>query len=468
MKVVFVIDNIYFEHLGIMTLSSILKKAGYDVDVALAEYNSIKSKLANNSFTLLAYSAYSFVISHFLKLNRKIKEEFNVFSVFGGPHPTHFSEFINEPGVDGVCIGEGDYALLDLANNLTEDKPITNIANWWIKQNQEVFRNPARPLIKDLDTLPFADRAIFPIYYAAVVLTARGCPYKCSFCQPRTEFRRRNVDNVIEELREIKTKTNVRFIYFVDMTFNISSEWLDEFSEKYRRQIGLPFHCRIRADLVTRENTESLKDAGCFSVGMGIETANDYLRNKILNKGITKEQILSASKVIKEYKIKLLTFNMIGIPLGSLKDDLDTLRLGIKCKPDYAKVEPIFIYKDTQIHNFLINDQRFKHLEVPEQDNYYIFWKPKGYSYNIRKIINLNQLFSLTVEFPFILPLVPFLIRLPLRRLYAFLFLIWTKYCLNFRIWGGNILGWRNFYIELLKGIKKFHPGVQLIQQVDG
>lgn len=467
MKIIFVSDNIHFEHLGIMSLSSILKNAGYDVDISGPTYSSLKTKLSNNGFTVLAYSAHSFVAPYFLELNRKIKEEFDVFSVFGGPHLTYSPEIINEPGVDGVCIGEGDYALLDMVDNLAKGRPVTNIENWWIRQDGRVFKNPARPLIRDLDILPFGDRKLFPVSYLAFVLTARGCPYRCSFCQPRAPFRRRSVDNVIEELRQLKSDTNARFIYFVDMTFNISGPWLNEFSEKYRKEIGLPFHCRIRADLVTAENTKCLKGAGCFSVGMGIETANDYLRNNVLNKAVSKDEIISAAKIIRKNKIRLLTFNIIGIPLGSLENDFETLKLNIECRPDYAKVEPLFIYKGTDIYNFVTTDSRFRHLEAPQQGNYYIFWKSKKHIRNPRRIINLNQLFSLAVEFPFFLPLLPLLIKLPLRRAYGLLYLIWGRYRLYFCIWGGRMLGWNKFGIWLIKGIKQFKLGTQLIHQVD-
>ena len=99
-----------------------------------------------------------------------------------------------------------------------------------------------------------------------------------------------------------------------------------------------------------------LKEAGCYCVCMGIESANDYLRNEVLKKGISKEQIISAAQIIKRYKIKLKTTNLVGVPLGSLKDDLDTLRLNIQCRSNYARGNMLFVYRNTDLYTFLIND----------------------------------------------------------------------------------------------------------------
>jgi len=455
MHILFLVEDLNIEQLGISCLSSISKKAGHNVDMAEAKYDKVKRKIKNNNFTILAYSVHFNIVRYYLDLNRKIKEEFKVFSIFGGPQPTAFPEMINEPGLDGVCIGEGEYALLELANNLQEGRPITDIANWWIKQDNQIFRNPTRPLIKDLDTLPFADRTLFSSILMSSVMTSRGCPYLCSFCTAIGEFRRRSVDNVIAELRELKKNINVKFIAFYDTVFNISLDWLREFSGKYRKEIGLPFYCYVRADLVTPESMGYLKEAGCFSVTMGIETANDYLRNEVLKKAISKEQIIQAAEIIKRYKIRLRTTNLLGIPFGSLEDDLDTLRLNIQCRPDLAKASIFFVQKNTAIYNFLAKYPEFKQLKSFLQEDLYVNLESRSSAYKIRKIKNLNQLFGLIVEFPFLLPQAQLLIELPLFRFYLFLNRLWTEYCFDFRIYSKYLSGWRFFFIRLGKYLKR-------------
>ncbi|MDO8661725.1 MAG: radical SAM protein [Candidatus Omnitrophota bacterium] len=443
MHILFVVQDLNFEHLGVMVLSSVLKKAGHNVDIVEARYETIKKKLENNNFAILAYSAHTFIIRYYLNLNLKIKKEFKILSVFGGPHIALYPETINEPGVDGICIGEGEYALPDLVNNLSAGKPITNIQNWWIKQDGKIFKNPCRPVIKDLDSLPFADRRLFASPDMAIVSTTRGCQYQCAFCAQQGAFRRRSVDNVIQELRQIVKITGMRYIYFADSSLNFSAPWLKEFSQAYKREIRLPFYCYVRADLITEESASYLKEAGCFSVIMGVETANDYLRNDILKKGLSRDKIVDAAKLIKRHKIRLRTTSIIGIPHGSLRDDLDTIRLNIQCRPDYALAFLLVIFKNTQSYDLLMKEEgASRNIRFV---NDYLLWE----SYGGKKIKNLRRLFSLAVEFPFILPLLPFLIGLPLDIFYAFLHVVWMIWCFCFRFSKGTALGLRMFFFGI-------------------
>ena len=452
MNVLFAIKDLETECLSIMYLSSILKKAGHKVDIVEARYDKIKKKLKSDNFSTLAYSVPSQLARYYLNLNQRIKEEFKIFSVFGGPHFTYFPEAIQESGVDGICIGEGDYALLDLVNNSDAGKPITHIENWWIKIDGNIFRNPPRPLIKNLDELPFPDRKLFSSQYPAAYITAsRGCTRRCSYCTEKGAFRQRSIDNVIEELRQIKSKRQTNFLYFTDSTFGLSLSWLREFSEIYKKGIGLPFFCFICADLVTPERMRYLKNAGCQQVFMGGETANEYLQDKIFKKKASKEQLVSAAEIIKKEKIRLTISNIIGIPFGSLEDDLETLRLNIRCRPDYAKANILRLYRGSELYNLVCKDPRFKLFNMPPKD-YYLSVDMLDH-YEALKIKRLANLFGLAVAFPFLFPMIKFLLRLPINRLCGYLYFIWRGFCSYFRLCDRHT-GWKGFVIGLKRYLK--------------
>jgi radical SAM superfamily enzyme YgiQ (UPF0313 family) len=344
---------------------------------------------------------------------------------------------------------------LDLVNNLDGGNPITHIENWWIKIDGNILRNPLRPLIENLDELPFPDRNLFSSRYpSAYITTSRGCPYRCSYCTERSEFRQRSIDNVIEELRQIKSKRKANFIYFLDSTFNFALSWLREFSEIYKKEIGLPFFSFVRADLVTSEMMRCLKNAGCQCVSMGNETASEYLQNNVFKKRVSKEQLISATEIIKKEKIRLRISNIIGIPFGSLEDDLETLKLNIRCRPDYAKANPLYLYRGSELYNSLVNDPRFKLLNISDKD-YYLFVDALD-PHEALKIKRLENIFGLVTGFPFLFPIIKFLLKLPFYRLGKYLHCIYGGFCFYFRLcnsrtgWRGFIMGFKR-YMKMLK-----------------
>jgi anaerobic magnesium-protoporphyrin IX monomethyl ester cyclase len=122
---------------------------------------------------------------------RAAKGEKPVFSAFGGPHPTFFPEMVTEPGVDGICVGEGEGAMLDLADALAVRNGTykTNMPNWWFNVDGEVIKNLPRPLIHELSDLPHPDRALIydkiPTWRESKIkhfISSRGCPYACTYC----------------------------------------------------------------------------------------------------------------------------------------------------------------------------------------------------------------------------------------------------------------------------------------------
>jgi radical SAM superfamily enzyme YgiQ (UPF0313 family) len=275
--------------------------------------------------------------------------------------------------VDGICLGEGEYATLDLMNALERDGDgirLSNpaIANWWFKLNGEVVRNPLRPLLtgEELDDLPFSDRELL---YAAhkqsrrtkikPFITGRGCPYDCAFCFNKAyselyggrgrRFRRRSPDNVLREIREVVAKHDVRFVLFMDDTFILQDRWLQEFMSRYQDEVSLPFWCQVRANLVTDDKIALFKKAGCVSVSFGLEAGNDRLRNAILGRNMSREEILGAAEILRRHDITFMTNNMLGLPTGTLETDFETLDLNIQCRPAYANVFLFQPYPKTEL-----------------------------------------------------------------------------------------------------------------------
>ena len=456
MRVVWPIHKLgkeYSQYPGVMSISSLLRQHGFHSVVVAAEFDAVQTLLQDGRPSILAYSTPTGYFRHYVTLNRQLKAAFpSIVSVFGGPHPTFFPEMIEEDGVDGICIGEGEYAMLDLVRNLSAGEPVRHLENWWIKEGGGVHKNAVRPLIKDLDVLPQPDHALFaqaidgPISQA-IVMTSRGCPHHCTYCYNHIYrrlyegkgkvVRRRSVDHVMVELREIK-RTGYEFIRFMDDLFILSREWVEEFATKYREQgIGLPFTCLVRANYVTGEVARALKAAGCYRMLLGVEAGNEEVRNGILKRNMTTEDIRRAAEVIKDAGLRLVTANIIGIPGGSLEADLETLALNIACKPDYASVALLHPFPRTEIGDYarelgLLDDVQMAELE---SSTGFGLRSPLRFKNDRerRGVENLQKFFCLAVWLPWLLPLVQRLIRLPQNRLYDMIYTISVTFGMHFK-----------------------------------
>lgn len=451
MRVLFITKDFIIEPLGIMYLSAALKSAGHETEIIKADVENVEEKMKNFAPDIVTYSIITGAHKYFRDLNAELKKKFNFISVFGGPHATFFNEFIQGEGVDIICIGEGEGAIVDLANRLRDSKDFTDIPNLWVKRGEQVFKNPVRPLA-DINSLVFPDRELiygkYPKSYHNPIkgfTGSRGCPYDCTFCYNHrlkemyqqqhggVYLRVRSVDNLLQEIKQVKEKYPMKMAYFQDDNLGILPRWLEEFSVKYKKMINLPFHCNERADTITEKFANLLKEAGCSGVSMAIETANDDLRNKILKKHTSREQIINAARRIKSAGLHLRTYNILGIPQGSLKDDFETLKLNILCKVDMAWSTIYQPYPRTELGDQVIKMGLYDGDFDKILETSYFGESPLNIP-NRDKINNLQKLFTLTASFPFLLPLTKILINLPPNALFRKVYIFW-KLRLNKKVY---------------------------------
>jgi len=351
----------------------------------------------------------------YLGANNRLKELFDFVSLFGGPHPTFFPDMIEREGVDIICRGEGEEALVELLDKLQSKESILDIQNLSVKQNQTIIRNPLRPF-SDLDSLPFPDRTLLEDFPEAGngpikhFLATRGCPFSCSYCfnEQYSELYRgkgkrvrfRDPSSLIQEVQETISIPGSRFVYFQDDTFTLNERWLAEFSRQYQHSIDLPFHCHVRANTVSEEKVRLLKEAGCYSVHIAAETADDRLRNEILNRNMSKEQVFDACDLLRKYGIKFMLQNMIGLPTGSLENDLETLEMNIACQPDYAWVSIYQPYPGTPLGEYCRSNGIYSGDFSDLDSNFFDSTKLNFSDQYKTQLQNLQKLFAIFVEYP--------------------------------------------------------------------
>jgi radical SAM superfamily enzyme YgiQ (UPF0313 family) len=453
MHLLFIVRQIDNEPQGILLIASVLKQAGHRTSLVVATEEDPLAAARRLKPDIVGYTVYTGMQGYYLEINRRIKAEMPVFSIFGGPHPTFFPELIREPGVDAICIGEGEYATLDLLNALQCGGDITTIPNWHVKVDGQVFCNDPRPLLDEaqLDALPFPDRGLLYDAHPASartrirpIITGRGCPYDCSFCFNKAyadlyagskRTRQRSPARVLEEITDVRDRYGLDFLTFMDDTFILNSNWLRRFVPQYAEEIGIPWWCQVRANLINEEIVRLLQEGECVSVSFGVEAGNDRLRNEVLNRRMTRDQILRASELLRTHGIAFSTNNMLGLPGGNLDADFETLDLNIQCQPAYANVFLFQPYPKTQLGEMAFTtglmEGSFDDLSGSVSDVSVIRFSDPA---ERRQIENLQKLFALTVEFPWLRGAVRQLIKLPSNPVFWLVYKLWKGYALGRRL----------------------------------
>jgi radical SAM superfamily enzyme YgiQ (UPF0313 family) len=454
MRVLFIVDQVDYEPQGIMLLASVLKSAGHEVQLAIASVEDPVAVTAAFRPHVVAYSVITGSQRYYLALNRRIKQHFpNVVSVFGGPHPTFFPEVLLEDGLDGVCVGEGEWALVELVESVRPDGRLErfDIANWHLKDRGEVHRNTVRPYVEDLDSLPSPDYDLIyqkdPVYRRSKIkhfVAGRGCPYDCTYCFNHAmrqiyagkgrHVRMRSVGRVIEDVLYVRQRYPLEFVVFLDDTFVLNRRWLEEFAAEYPKRVALPFFCNVRPNLVDAELVRLLKAAGCHSVSMGVETADERIREQLLGRNVTTEEILTAAELLRAAGLRFTTTNMIGLPGTGLEQDLQTMELNARCRPDYAYALIFQPYPRTWLGEYArqqgLLEGTIDDIAPRAWDTTILRFPPE----HKRALTNLQRLFAVGVEWPALAGLVRRLIALPPNPVYWLIHKLLRGYAIKQRI----------------------------------
>lgn len=431
MNILFITKPFIIEPLGLLYISAAAKREGHKTSLALTT-DDLESRLKEVKPDIIAYSVMTGDHRLYADLNRRLKESHNFLSVFGGPHPTFFPAMIKEDGVDIICRGEGEQAFAELLNTIELGSDFRNIRNLYVKHGGDITENEVRPLA-EINSISVPDRKLMrdlPEILAGPIkhfIASRGCPYNCSYCfnekyaelykDKSKRVRFRDVGLLLDEIKSA-INPDTKVVYFQDDTFTVNRDWLSWFSYQYKTKIGLPFHCHVRPNTLDETVVKLLKESGCHGVHIAAETEDYTLRKNVLNRNMTKAQILDAVNLLKKNGIKVMLQNIIGLPGGSLEKDLRTLDMNIAGKPDYAWVSIYQPYPGTRLGDYC-KEQGYYDGDIDTIGPNF-FDKSRITIEDKHKIERLQKLFAIAVEHPYLRRsgLLDVLIGLPLDFVY--------------------------------------------------
>ena len=341
---------------GIASIASYIKDKGYNASYLdpVIEKISLKAYLdfvKREDINVIGMGSTTVLIKKTIETFKLIKKYFpDIITVLGGPHGTLFpAETMAESGaVDYIILGEGEKPFLFLLDCLAQGKReyIRHIDGICFKQDNAIIINQAKPESRlEASEIPIPCFEIFPMrkYVAQItyakrfpsysVVASRGCPYRCAFCSASVVFgnkvRYKPVGTLIQELDILKKEYGARGIMFFDSTFTVDRRWMEEFCrESIKAKIGLPWACNSRVDTVDEELLSLMKDAGCWAMLYGIESANQKSLD-LMNKKITVQQNTIAVELALKLGYFVYTTYILCLPGEDEKDVLSTI--------DYAR-----------------------------------------------------------------------------------------------------------------------------------
>ncbi len=401
--------------------------------------DEILSKIESFQPEYIGFTATTVLIQNVLEISEAIKLRWPEKKiVLGGVHPTIATEeVLTNPFVDIVVRGEGEFTFLDVAKN----KPMKEVLGISYKSNGSIRHNLDRPLIEDINSLPFPAYHLMPMsrYHTALgsakrtpamsVFATRGCPGRCTFCYSGAlgkKIRKRSPENIVDEIELLMNKHNVREISFYDDTFSAYKETVLRFCELLQeKNIDLTWTCMSRVDYVTAEVLQKMKASGCHQICYGVESVDENILKNI-RKRLSLEKVKLAVENTKKAKIDVRLSFMFGNPGETIESMEKSIAYAINLDPDLVQFNITTPYPGTEMflwakeHGYLKTEDWSKYdyyncvMELPtvssaDIERYYkiayrrFFLRPK---FLMKRLLKLRNLYDIKIAYKSLLSII--------------------------------------------------------------
>jgi len=448
---------------GISYISSVLKAGGHQTQLVVLGSNNhwrdnikiLNTFMGKFSPHLVCFTAVASQYFFVKKVAGMIKSRWpDKYLVIGGVHATLNSSEVLSDSFDAVCVGEGEYPILELCTQIEVNNIPHGIANLWIKSpDGRIEKNSPRPFLQDIDSLPFPDRTMWEpwmkeqIGAELALLAGRGCPYGCTYCCNHTlkkvtsgkYVRLRSPENIIKEVAFLHAKYPTQSkIYFEIESIALNKSWLIElckqleaFNATINNSISYGCNFRISPQSIDEKIFFALKKAHFYKINIGLESGSERIRREILKRNYSNRNFLDVTVMARKVGLKVFVFNMIGLPGETYDDYMETVSLNRQCQPDNHYTGIFFPYSGTELYDICVREgfistpintrlerrhpvidfPHFSKLQIQKAYTWFNYQVYKGYKplwwvlmktvmTKVRSNITINFLFRRIVQLP--------------------------------------------------------------------
>lgn len=373
-------DYIHWFPIGLAYIAAVLVRQGYDVEIYNQDMHHypdshLQQHLDNNQYDVVGLSFIGgyYQYKKALKIADSINSSKNKpFFIIGGHGPTPEPEyFLKKTGADAIVMGEGEITIIELMEALKNKQTLHHVNGLAFREDNQVIINERRPLIDDIDSLPFPEYHLFPIQYYRLLrmphcrksdfvmpfLSGRGCTFKCNFCYRMDEgFRPRSNESIIEEIKLLKRDYGITYIAFADELLMSSKERTISLCNDFiKYKIDVKWDCNGRLNYAKKDVLDLMRKAGCVFINYGIEAMDDQILIN-MNKALTTKQIIKGIEATMEANISP-GFNII---FGNIGENRETLWKGVEFLLRYddgaqmRTIRPVTPYPGSPLYYYAI------------------------------------------------------------------------------------------------------------------
>ncbi len=376
--------------LGLAYVAAALEKANHHVRIidlnVMQTIQELKEALTDVRYEVVGFTSTTSNIFNFYRTIRVIKKILPwITTVLGGWHASGIPvQALREcPTLDIVVKGEGEETMNELVEAIANHRDIAGIQGIVFRNAcGEIVENPDRPLIKNLDDLPFPARHLLPmeaykkrgfdtsgVYfkrdrYISGIVSSRGCTGRCIFCGDHTIYkhscRLRSPENVVAEIKQVMKQFKVTIFFFQDAHFTQSPTRAKRICELIiKENLNIIWACSARVDTVNEELLHLMKRAGCARIGYGVESGSPRML-KLMNKHVKIKQIRDAIKWTREAGIISYISFVYGVPGETVEDIMMTRQLLMELKPDFVNQNIAIPFPGTKLREIALERNMIK------------------------------------------------------------------------------------------------------------